>query len=461
MDKLLKKLNQALPEYIVGKVAVATVRALHYLKESHGVIHRDVKPSNILLDDKGNVKLCDFGISGRLVDSKAKTRTAGCTAYMAPERIDPPDPSRPNYDIRADVWSLGITLVELATGKFPYGDCVTEFEVMTRILDNESPKLPKDRNYSPEFHSFIKYCLVKNYKERPKYKYLLEHTFIKNSDAKPIDIRTWYNIVCGSSTPSTILANRQLQSPSAASLNNYYLPGSGSSSVGRHSSRLRSSPSPSSSSLMSIVTPIVPHPTNHQHRLGSAGSSTSSSSGYYSSMISPRTPNRTTPSPMSGKPSRYEEFALPAPGGSGRPNPTQHYQPQNFPHRTAFDRLNSEPLPNVRSPQTPHSPNPNYTVQPPDPPPRMSRLGSSESNSSTPTSSSFNGGHNVPFMMRSATVTNTYGDRSSSPMSPNDMVFTKVQKEGKDLVPNIEFWEELPSLWKDGVNFIVVKIKNR
>jgi mitogen-activated protein kinase kinase 7 len=113
-DKLLKRLRQPIIEPIIGKIAVAvrlnlnfkirkiltffyrsrsldsqifsvcqTVKALHYLKETHGVIHRDVKPSNILLDERGNVKLCDFGISGWLEDSKAKTRSAGCAAYMA------------------------------------------------------------------------------------------------------------------------------------------------------------------------------------------------------------------------------------------------------------------------------------------------------------------------------------------------------------------------------------------
>lgn len=59
------------------------MEALNYLKEKHGVIHRDVKPSNILINEKGAIKLCDFGISGELVNSKAKTRQAGCVAYMA------------------------------------------------------------------------------------------------------------------------------------------------------------------------------------------------------------------------------------------------------------------------------------------------------------------------------------------------------------------------------------------
>ncbi|XP_069651822.1 LOW QUALITY PROTEIN: dual specificity mitogen-activated protein kinase kinase 7 [Haliaeetus albicilla] len=82
-EKLKKRIQGPIPERILGKMTVAIVKALFYLKEKHGVIHRDVKPSNILLDERGQVKLCDFGISGRLVDSKAKTRSAGCAAYMA------------------------------------------------------------------------------------------------------------------------------------------------------------------------------------------------------------------------------------------------------------------------------------------------------------------------------------------------------------------------------------------
>ncbi|KAM9168661.1 LOW QUALITY PROTEIN: dual specificity mitogen-activated protein kinase kinase 7 [Mergus octosetaceus] len=191
------------------------VKALFYLKEKHGVIHRDVKPSNILLDERGQVKLCDFGISGRLVDSKAKTRSAGCAAYMAPppppppraagSASTPPDPTKPgNYDIRADVWSLGISLVELATGQFPYQNCKTDFEVLTKVLQEDPPLLPPAMGFSGDFQAFVRDCLTKDHRKRPKYNKLLEHNFIKRYETLEVDVASWFkDVMARTESPRT------------------------------------------------------------------------------------------------------------------------------------------------------------------------------------------------------------------------------------------------------------------
>uniref|UniRef100_A0A8D8WY37 mitogen-activated protein kinase kinase n=2 Tax=Cacopsylla melanoneura TaxID=428564 RepID=A0A8D8WY37_9HEMI len=192
LDKFYKfiyeRLHQRIPEVIIGKVTVATVKALNYLKEELKIIHRDVKPSNILLDRRGAIKLCDFGISGQLVDSIAKTRDAGCRPYMAPERIDPQRAR--GYDVRSDVWSLGITLVEVATGKFPYPRWNSVFEQLCQVVQGPPPQLSNSSNavFSPEFIGFVNTCLIKEEKDRPKYGALLQHEFIVNSDEEDVDI---------------------------------------------------------------------------------------------------------------------------------------------------------------------------------------------------------------------------------------------------------------------------------
>lgn len=194
--------SPAVPEAVIGRIAGSVVSALHYLYTLK-VIHRDVKPSNILINRTGIVKLCDFGISGYLVNSVAMTNEAGCKPYMAPERLRP----RPQgYDIKSDVWSLGLTLFEIATGAFPYphGNL---FEQLKSIFQDPPPKLPANR-YSPEFEDFIVRCLEKEYQNRPNYLQLLELPFIKTyADA---DIADFTRVVldsapeqCNSASPSS------------------------------------------------------------------------------------------------------------------------------------------------------------------------------------------------------------------------------------------------------------------
>ncbi|XP_059149325.1 dual specificity mitogen-activated protein kinase kinase 6-like isoform X2 [Physella acuta] len=194
LDQFYKKLKsngEKIPENVMGKIARSVVQALHYLHTELHVIHRDVKPSNILINKLGAVKICDFGISGYLVDSIARTKDAGCRPYMAPERINP-DNSSNGYDIKSDVWSLGITMMELATGEFPYSKWDSPFQQIKQVVMEASPKLP-DNQFSPEFCSFIDNCLDKDYKKRWNYAQLLEHPFILRAAEQEVDMAGYVN----------------------------------------------------------------------------------------------------------------------------------------------------------------------------------------------------------------------------------------------------------------------------
>uniref|UniRef100_A0A2I2ZBA4 mitogen-activated protein kinase kinase n=1 Tax=Gorilla gorilla gorilla TaxID=9595 RepID=A0A2I2ZBA4_GORGO len=177
-------LDDVISEEILGKITLASVKALNHLKENLKIIHRDIKPSNILLDRSENIKLCDFGISGQLVDSIAKTEDAGCRPYMAPERIDP------TYDVCSDVWSLGITLCELATGRFPYPKWNSVFDQLTQVVKGDPPQLSnsEENKFSPSFINFVNLCLTKDESKRPKHKELLKHLFILIYEERTIEV---------------------------------------------------------------------------------------------------------------------------------------------------------------------------------------------------------------------------------------------------------------------------------
>ncbi|PAA50496.1 hypothetical protein BOX15_Mlig028471g1 [Macrostomum lignano] len=183
-------LNEVIPEVVIAQVSLATVKALNYLKEKLGMMHRDVKPSNILADRSGRVKLCDFGIAGKLVDSIAKTRDAGCRPYMAPERIDYQRVGE-GYDVRSDVWSLGISLYELCTGRFPYKQWGTMFEQLEQVVKSEPPRLT-DARFSEEARNFVNLCLSKDVKKRPKYRQLLQQPFLEQCAQDSVDIAAYF-----------------------------------------------------------------------------------------------------------------------------------------------------------------------------------------------------------------------------------------------------------------------------
>ncbi|XP_026287024.1 dual specificity mitogen-activated protein kinase kinase dSOR1 isoform X2 [Frankliniella occidentalis] len=215
LDLILKKAGR-IPEPILGTITLAVLKGLSYLRDKHAIMHRDVKPSNILVNSAGEIKICDFGVSGQLIDSMANS-FVGTRSYMAPERLQ-----GTHYSVQSDIWSLGLSLVEMAIGMYPipppdaltlanifgtsYG--ISEettgssssssngprpmaiFELLDYIVNEPPPKLPSGL-FSDAFKDFVERCLKKNPEERADLKSLMNHEWIKKAEQERVEIASW------------------------------------------------------------------------------------------------------------------------------------------------------------------------------------------------------------------------------------------------------------------------------
>lgn len=195
------------PLFVLKRLLYLILSGLTYLYQTHKIIHRDIKPSNVLMSHRGEFKLCDFGVSRELTNSVAMADTfVGTSTYMSPERIQ-----GLTYGVKSDVWSMGLMLIELASGKNAWcEDAATEpgskqsgpegiLDLLQRIVNEDSPSLTNRLDvysngpYDDRLCAFVDLCLLKSDKLRKSPEELLQDPFLAGvaEGAYDKDTKAW------------------------------------------------------------------------------------------------------------------------------------------------------------------------------------------------------------------------------------------------------------------------------
>ncbi|XP_048406794.1 STE20-like serine/threonine-protein kinase isoform X2 [Stegostoma tigrinum] len=186
VDAVMLELERALTEPQIRVICKHTLEALSYLHDNK-VIHRDLKAGNILLTMEGDVKLADFGVSAKNNRTlQRRDSFIGTPYWMAPEVVMCETSKDKPYDYKADIWSLGVTLIEMAQMEPPHHE-LNPMRVLLKIAKADPPTLTQPSRWSPEFSDFLKKALEKNVEVRWSSQQLLQHPFVVNvNSSKPV-----------------------------------------------------------------------------------------------------------------------------------------------------------------------------------------------------------------------------------------------------------------------------------
>eukprot|EP00056_Hartaetosiga_gracilis_P023046 m.34886 g.34886 ORF g.34886 m.34886 type:complete len:400 (-) comp9965_c0_seq1:69-1268(-) len=208
LDDVMRRIGR-IDELPLAFIIKKVLHGLIYLDEEK-IMHRDLKPANILVNTRGDIKLCDFGVSKKLLTLKKANTFVGTFAYMAPERLQADE-----YNVKSDIWSLGVLLMELATGTYPFsrsydGDIVPMvkkrepvvgkksakrielafMDVLSAVTAKKLPKLPQKR-FSEPFEQFVHLCLRVKPKDRADLPDLLTHEWVLQMTSAFYDMGEW------------------------------------------------------------------------------------------------------------------------------------------------------------------------------------------------------------------------------------------------------------------------------